>query len=349
MVRQEKTAGRNTEIIYKVPGPTNPPEWLGYIRFSGKDGLGTVEITNRKATFRPGHLDLGGTWKASDKDQAGAHGEGLKVALLVMMRRGQNHRVRCWSGGFNWFFDFTTQGKLVTRLRRLSPENILKAREKAGEQAGKTLIPVAASPTEDVQLFIGENGKGRDSGGTQVRRDQVRLEEFQGWLKAAVFLQDVNNERIVCTKYGDLITEPRLRGNIYLKGLLLAESTPENSASRTGKYLAFGYNFAVGSTNRERECLSSDQEESRAIMSIWSQALVVKPALVKALSHLLNSTNTYADVSRAAANMKVSTAFQLKQYLFQDRHWYYTKEEKTRVRSSSKLSCKMLTILERKD
>ena len=44
---------------------------------------------------------MGGTSKAGNKNQAGAHGEGLKLALLVLMRGEQNHCVRCRSGGFN--------------------------------------------------------------------------------------------------------------------------------------------------------------------------------------------------------------------------------------------------------
>lgn len=61
-------------------------EWLGYIRFLGRGGEGTVEVANRSATLQPRHLDLDGTSKAGDSRQAGAHGEGLKIALLVLMR-----------------------------------------------------------------------------------------------------------------------------------------------------------------------------------------------------------------------------------------------------------------------
>ncbi len=106
-------------------------EWLGYIRYKSMDGQGTIDITNRSATLQPWHLDMGGTSKAGDAHQAGAHGEGLKVALLVLMRSPQNHAVRCCSGGFVWRFNFTTRGRLVARLRRMKPEAILKAQEQA--------------------------------------------------------------------------------------------------------------------------------------------------------------------------------------------------------------------------
>ncbi|KAJ3526442.1 hypothetical protein NM208_g11189 [Fusarium decemcellulare] len=47
-IREERSNGRNTEIIYKIWKPNSEPkEWLGFIRFNAHDGKGTVEITNR--------------------------------------------------------------------------------------------------------------------------------------------------------------------------------------------------------------------------------------------------------------------------------------------------------------
>ncbi|KAH6632518.1 hypothetical protein F5144DRAFT_603256 [Chaetomium tenue] len=91
-------------------------------RYKGHNGEGTIDITNRSATLQPWHLDLRGTSKADDDDQAGAHGEGVKLALLVLMRGMQNHSVRCRSGGFNWKFNFTTRGRLIAHLHRMAPE-----------------------------------------------------------------------------------------------------------------------------------------------------------------------------------------------------------------------------------
>jgi hypothetical protein len=98
VVREEKTSDRDTEIVYRVPRPgsDDAKESLGYVRFKGgRDGSGTIEITNRSAMLQPWHLDLGGTSKAGDAHQAGARGEGLKVALLVLMRGFQNHSIKC--------------------------------------------------------------------------------------------------------------------------------------------------------------------------------------------------------------------------------------------------------------
>ncbi len=317
-------------------GDGDKKEWLGYIRFKGgSDGKGSIDITNRSATLQPWHLDLGGTSKAGDAHQAGAHGEGLKISLLVLMRGRQNHSVRCRSGGFNWKFNFTTRGRLVARLRRMKPEAIHKAQDQARRLSERTLLPFAANPNLDVQFVIGEAQAGRDEWGSQVTRSQVQREDFDAWTKAALFLQDDRDGAIISTENGDLLTAPQLCGHLYLKGLLLCASTPTRSASITDGPLKFGYNFASGSTNRERQSVSGADEEATAILAIWSSALDAKPEMVAELSAMLNTTEPrYADVSGAKMHMDFATACRLKEYLFGSQFagkWYYCSEDKNQV------------------
>ncbi|KAG7289904.1 hypothetical protein NEMBOFW57_006281 [Staphylotrichum longicolle] len=302
VIREEKTSGRSTEIIYKVLRPGNADdtkEWLGYIRFKGREGEGgTIEITNRAATLQPWHLDLGGTSKAGDAHQAGAHGEGLKIALLVLMRGRQNHSVRCCTGGFAWKFNFTTQGRLVARLRRMSPEAIHKVEDQARRLSQRTLLPFAASPESDVQFLIGESQAGRDDLGEKTKRRPVKREDFDAWTRAALFLQE--DGAIISTASGDLLVSTQLCGLIYLKGLLLCESTPFRSASITNEPLKFGYNFASGTTNRERQSVANAGEESKAILAIWSKVLVEKPDMASELSAMLNTTEPRHNLIRTA-------------------------------------------------
>ena len=299
--------------------------------------MGTVELTNRNATLQPRHLDLGGTTKAGDSHQAGAHGEGLKLALLVFMRGCQNHSVRCRSGGFNWRFDFTPRGRLVCRLHRMSSQAIHKAEDQARRLTERTLLPFAAMPAGDVQFVIGETHKGRDELGNSVRRSGVTRQEFDDWTKAALFLcENVEDGAIVSTEYGDLLTDPRLRGNIYLKGLLLSESTSTRSASITSLPLKFGYNFAHGKTNRERQSVAGAGEEAEAILAIWSSVLAAKPDMAAELSEMLNSPTPpkYADVIGAKECMGLEMATVLRDYLtgqpFSGK-WYYSGRDKAKV------------------
>ena len=317
-------------------GTEDTKEWLGYIRFLSRDGKGTIDISNRCATLQPRYLDLGGTTKTRDSGQAGVHGEGLKIALLVLMRGPQNHNIRCRSGGFNWNFNFTTRGRLVARLHRMSPESIQKAKEQSRQQKEKTLLPLAVEPARDVQFVIGEQYKGRDESGNMVKQIPVLREEFDEWTKAALFLHKAGDEGIVSTPHGDLLAHPELRGTIYLKGLLLSESTPGNSASITKLPLKFGYNFAEGNTNRERQSVASANKESRAILAIWSRVLFVRPPMVQELSSMLNDTEIeYADVFGAKRGMDLETESCLTEYLLGEEFagkWYYCSEDKAKVR-----------------
>ena len=316
-------------------GGGDKKEWLGYIRFKGYDGKGSIDITNRSATLQPWHLDLGGTSKAGDAHQAGAHGEGLKIAVLVLMRGRQNHSVRCRSGGFNWKFNFTTRGRLVARLRRMKPEAIHKAQDQARRLSERKLLPFATNPNSDVQFVIGEAQAGRDEWGGKVRRSPVQREDFDAWTKAALFLQDGRNGAIISTDDGDLLTDPQLCGHVYLKGLLLCTSTPTRSASITNQPLKFGYNFAFGTTNRERQSVSGANEEAKAILKIWSSVLAAEPEMVAELSAMLNTTEPrYADVAGATAYMNFATACRLKEYLLGSQFagkWYYCSGDKNQV------------------
>jgi len=341
VVPEKKTSksGSDTEIIYKVArlGADDRKEWLGYIRYKGRNGEGTIDITNRSATLQPWHLDLGGTSKADDHHQAGAHGEGLKLALLVLMRGMQNHGVRCRSGGFNWNFNFTTRGRLVARLHRMSPKAIERAEDQSRRLSQRTLLPFGSNPRFDVQFVIGETHAGRDQWGAEVKRSPVKQKDFEAWTKAALFLQDARDGTIISTDDGDLLTDPGLCGHIYLKGLLLCESVPTQSASITDQPLRFGYNFAFGHTNRERQSVASADEEARAILAIWSKALEAKPDLVSELSAVLNTTEpTYADIAGAKRFMNFETAARLKEYLVGSQFagkWYYCSEDKNKVRT----------------
>jgi hypothetical protein len=130
------------------------------------------------------------------------------------------------------------------------------------------------------------------------------------------------------------LTNPALCGTIYLKGLLLAESTDSQSASISSQPLKFGYNFASGKTNRERQSVANAREESRAILLIWKRVLATKPEMAQELSAMLSTADPqYADVVGATKFMGIATATCLRDYLFGEQFegkWYYCHEDESR-------------------
>lgn len=321
------------DLIYSAArqGATGP-ECLGYIRYRGEQGEGTVEITNRKAHLEPQNLDFGDTTKIGDPTQAGAHGEGLKVGILAMMRAPQNHGIYCQSSGFNWYFNFDSNGRFVVRLDRMPQPLIRREMERAWRDDLLWLPLRAARPKRDVRFVIGEVSKRvhRDQSGNSTASCKVREADFREWVKVTLFLRQLGDDAKISTSEGDLILEPGLRGDLYLKGLKLASSTAEASASITGKPLKFGYNFASGATDRDRKSIASASQESRVIARIWNEAILVKPELAQELGDLLNAGGTdYADVSGAEEHLTQETVQRFRAHLLSrsDTHWYYPARE----------------------
>ncbi|RYP90981.1 hypothetical protein DL770_002897 [Monosporascus sp. CRB-9-2] len=87
---------------------------------------------------------MGGTSKEKDGNQAGAHGEGLKVALLVLL-----------------------PGRI-----RMAQTVTVKVQDQAKAECENSLLPVASAPNEDVQFLVGGNGKGRDGIGYPLDRSE---------------------------------------------------------------------------------------------------------------------------------------------------------------------------------
>jgi hypothetical protein len=75
-------------------------EVLGFIRHI--KAKGTLELTNFKAQLSRKSLDMGESSKRHENNLAGTHGEGFKLAALVMVRK--NYQVRCEASKFYWSF-----------------------------------------------------------------------------------------------------------------------------------------------------------------------------------------------------------------------------------------------------
>lgn len=338
------TATGDTQIVFKAfrddADTKNIKNCLGFIRYKGRNGVGHVEIANMDAELELEHLYFGGTSKQGQGDQAGAHGEGLKLAAMVFMNSRHNHSVTGYSGGCKWKFGFLPDGSLFVRVNRmdLAQKRALLPEEKPYKI--KIATPTL-SPDKDVCFVIGEKGDGRDEDGNQTKRMPVQQKDFELWAEVALFLPTKGKDEvggiIPCPPYGDLITAPGLRGNLFLKGLLLREQTPHQPASISGYPLSFGYNFANGKTDRERRSLMNAFEESKAICGIWGKALRVKPDLVGTLSELLNTTDpAYGDVACAKSLWSFATAYALKGYLASEEfagRWYYCEQEMSKVQN----------------
>lgn len=327
--RQQVRARRSTEIVYRAfkrgTDYNDVEQCLGFIRYEGYDGAGTVDLVNRRSILQPRDLDIGATSKRDDEDQAGTHGEGLKLAALVLMRRPQNNHLSCRTGGYNWSFNFDNRGSLFVTMTLIKMN-----RKKELVRTYKIATPEVLAH-RDVHFTIGKRKKGRDDQGIEIKRVPVQQTAFETWTQTALFLPQADNEdwdsKLISTYHGDLLTAENLRGSIFLKDLLLEESTQSESASLTGRPLWFGYNFTKGDTSRDRTSVATASEEAKAMCEILSDAMQKKPEMIGTLVDILNNTETeYADVTCAEKHWPRDVCHLIKNYLLRDEfanRWLY--------------------------
>lgn len=227
------------------------PRLLGYIRFNKRGG--NVEVTNFKAKLERKHLDLGETSKWGRKNQAGCHGEGFKLAALVMLRNG--HSFKFETNAFYWNFGLRgTRPSLSCRLTQPSADILQRKRDEPRSQRG-----FSANILNDMCVKVGK------SRGDQGQR--VSEEEFRNWMTVSLELDPPKSAEFVRTKHGDLILDSQFQGRIYLRGLRVDGHGPD------GREYRFGYNFHQGYINRDRERLTNRHEEAQILTRIWAEAI----------------------------------------------------------------------------
>jgi len=239
---------------------TGSDELLGYIRF--EKAKGTLELTNFKAKLPREALGLGVSSKRNQENMAGTHGEGFKVAAVVMVRK--EYQVRYESAKYYWNFQFGGRDKshLYCNLRPMTDTKLaaLMVADSA-RIAAKKPRELKANIWEDVTVKIGKvyGSKGR----------AIDSSIFRDWIKVSFALE--HPHAVIKTAYGDLVTDKAFGGRMYLKGLYLGNS-------HTTKELKFCYNLYDGTTTRDRGRLTDEAEEAKVLADIWAVAIRNKEA-----------------------------------------------------------------------
>ncbi|KAI8263422.1 hypothetical protein K4K58_013022 [Colletotrichum sp. SAR11_239] len=237
-------------------------ELVGFIVHKAKTG--TVEIANFNANLSMDDLNIGGSTKKNNDKLAGAHGEGLKIAALVMIRDG--FPVRIQSTSATWNFGFY-KNQFLCQISQRNDSKIVAEKLSFGEQTsgGKLRSDLVSYSYKDVtvQLSHPETGKGY--------RVSITAEEFRSWTTVSLDLSRPDPEKIIRTPHGDLIIDEKFGGQTFMKSLRV------NSQGLGGKSYKFGYNFVTGELSRDRERMISYDEETKTLAKIWEGAVLHGP------------------------------------------------------------------------
>ena len=282
-------------LLESSSNPSNP-DILGFIRF--KKDPGSVELINFGASLDSQCLEIGYSSKLGQESLAGGHGEGLKVAALVLCRN--HYRVHIAANSLYWNFGFggTSRANFYCRLSEPSA-NVIHQQEDAYENQMASEAPrgLTASIGHDVSVLIGRE-RGRDRNSDEGR---VSVGEFQRWMETTVDLDRPSAS--IRTPSGDLILDPRFAGRIYLKGLQLP------MASSAGNPLHYGYNLFHGSVNRDRRWLIDSRRQAEILASIWESAIKQdKDTILPRYVDLLRYHPSAADVGFADHVVSALTA-----------------------------------------
>ncbi|KIX03818.1 uncharacterized protein Z518_07371 [Rhinocladiella mackenziei CBS 650.93] len=270
-------------------------ELLGFIRFN--KSVGSLELSNFNAHLEVKHLGIGESSKVGQDKFAGTHGEGFKIAALVMRREG--HSVRFASSSYYWNFGFrgANRATLCCSLRQAKAEAVKRKQE---VYANKVTAPnfrrgLTANIWEDVTVRI---GKGRGDDGTKLLE-----KDFRSWMEVSIDLNPPKSTKIIRTDYGDLILDSRFAGHIYLKGLRI----PGHGSS--DRDYVFGYNFIRGSINRDRQRLANPLEEAELLAQIWHESMRAKgDDITDAYINLFRDHEECADIALAIEKLSLCTA-----------------------------------------
>jgi hypothetical protein len=314
----EEKDDRQIQITVRRPHQVpKQGELLGYILF--KAGDGSLELANFKAQLYPEHLSLGVSTKRQNNTAAGYHGEGFKLAALVLRRC--DYRITISASSCHWNFHF--RGKVHPTLSAvqtpISGERIRSLQESSAAKLLQGSRGLEANAWEDVSVKIwkGKDGKG------------VEIDEFLSWVSAVLDLEGPPSTDIVSTDKGQLILDKAFSGRLYLKGLLLSDTSTRR------KPFNFGYNFLEGRVDRDRKQLRDAADEADTLAGIWEHAIQNRRADV--LEHVIGmfqNCPSCRDIGEAQHSFTYSTAKTIWTHLISNREnsFYYNEKLGDKVR-----------------
>lgn len=195
----------------------------------------TILISNKTSILEIDSLLLGNSTKKDDKNTIGKHGEGYKIAFMVLLREGKKVKV------YNY-------GK-----REIWEARLVKSKRFNGQ-----LIPTIFVQKEAIWKKVPNNN-------LIIEVADISESEFNEIKKKNLNIQD-NVEYTEVDGYGKILTDiEKEAGNIYVKGLFICNSDK----------LKYGYDFEphLISLDRDRR-LMSDFNIQWNCSCIWKKAFI---------------------------------------------------------------------------
>lgn len=197
----------------EINNPENKMEWA-YDKESG-----TIKISNKTSKLTTDSLLLGSSTKANDSNTIGKHGEGYKIAFMVLMRN--NKQITVYNYG----------AKEVWKTR------LVKSKKYNG-----TLVPTIFVEKEAVWKKVPDSD-------LTIEVSGITEAEYMDVVQSNLHLRDNTVNKFEVAGRGSIILDKEEQGNIYVKGLYVTSI----------KNLQYGYDFepSVLGLDRDRKLVDS--------------------------------------------------------------------------------------------
>ncbi|KAJ5267356.1 hypothetical protein N7478_010164 [Penicillium angulare] len=177
--------GHRIMILVPRPSPDEQSsEALGFIKYQKSNG--SITLVNSNSSLPIEALGIGWSSKKGP-DSIGRHGEGLKLAAMVLIREG--YQVRMAASRTNWTFSWDQTASQVSCSLRPS----LQKEAPDGADAAIHMDRLRARIDRDVSVTIASS------------QDQLPAETFLNWLSVTMDIRGLNYPvTVATTDYGDL-------------------------------------------------------------------------------------------------------------------------------------------------
>lgn len=170
----------------------NPENKASFSFVQEDEKTGTVRITNKTSVLTKESLLLGSTTKANDENTIGKHGEGYKIAFMVLLRNGKKIKV------------YNSSAKEMWEVR------LVKSRKYNGQLVTTVFVQKDAvwKKKTDDNLTIEVSG--------------ITPEEYAEVVDKNMHLHEYKS--VAVGEYGEILLDESEAGRVYVEGLYVCES-----------------------------------------------------------------------------------------------------------------------------
>lgn len=328
--RDLKLSFHDDNVHFAIIGSSAPnddadPLARGFIKY--EKNTGRVTLANACAQLPIESLVMGHTTRARDNRLSGSHGDGLKLAALVINRK--EFQMSIAASHCNWKFGLHGPQQslrcVITRARKISRID--------WPAAADDMANLRPRIERDVAVVIGA-GRGNQS-------RPVSPKTFLRWLRVTLDIHGlVSPTSVVQTPQGDLLLDPKCSGKLFLHGVQLAMHPVG------GKVFKYGYNFACGKFSRDRQGLTSQLDLVDLVRQIWEYALSLhEKDLLPSYVNLLRNHPHLGDVDQAERLLEPSTKTRIWEHMLRasrKKLFFHSAEISLQVSANLLQRCHML-------